>query len=63
MLSTVQFRTFCLLVYNKTYSTIIFLVVLYGCETWAPTLRKENELKVFENRVPRRIFVPEREMN
>jgi hypothetical protein len=31
-------------------------VVLYGCETWSPTLREELRLKVFENRVLRRIF-------
>jgi hypothetical protein len=31
-------------------------VVLYGCETWSLTLRKENRLRVFENRVLRRIF-------
>jgi hypothetical protein len=31
-------------------------VVLYGCETWALTLREEHALRVFENRVLRRIF-------
>jgi hypothetical protein len=31
-------------------------VVLYGCETWSLTLREENTLRVFENRVLRRIF-------
>jgi hypothetical protein len=31
-------------------------VVLYGCETWSLTLREENRLRVFENRVLRRIF-------
>jgi hypothetical protein len=30
--------------------------VLYGCETWALTLREEHKLKVFENRVLRRTF-------
>jgi hypothetical protein len=33
-------------------------VVLYGCETWSLTLRKEHRLEVFENRVVRRIFGP-----
>jgi hypothetical protein len=33
-------------------------VVLYGCETWSPTLREEHKLRVFENRVLRRIFGP-----
>jgi len=31
-------------------------VVLYGCETWSLTLREERSLRVFENRVLRRIF-------
>jgi hypothetical protein len=31
-------------------------VVLYGCETWSLTLREENRLRVFENRVLRRVF-------
>jgi hypothetical protein len=35
-------------------------VVLYGCETWSLTLRKESRLGVFENRVLRRIFGPKR---
>jgi hypothetical protein len=33
-------------------------VVLYGCETWSLTLREEHRLKVFENKVLRRIFGP-----
>jgi hypothetical protein len=36
-------------------------VVLYGCETWSLTLREEHRLKVFENRVLRRIFGPRRD--
>jgi hypothetical protein len=36
-------------------------VVLYGCETWSLTLREEDRLKVFENRVLRRIFGPKRD--
>jgi hypothetical protein len=31
-------------------------VVLYGFETWSLTLREERRLRVFENRVLRRIF-------
>jgi hypothetical protein len=45
----------------KIYKTVILPVVLYGCETWSLTLREENELRVFENRVLRRIFGPKRE--
>jgi hypothetical protein len=33
-------------------------VVLYGCGTWSLTLREEHKLRVFENRVLRRIFGP-----
>jgi hypothetical protein len=33
-------------------------VVLYGCETWSLILREERRLRVFENRVLRRIFGP-----
>jgi len=40
----------------KIYRTIILPVVLYGCETWLLTLRKEWKLRVFENMVLRRIF-------
>jgi hypothetical protein len=36
------------------------VVVLYGCETWSLTLREEHRLRVFENRVLRRIFGPKR---
>ena len=36
-------------------------VVLYGCETWSLTLREERRLRVFENRVLRRIFEPKRD--
>jgi hypothetical protein len=42
----------------KIYRTIILPVVLYGCETWPLTLREECRLRVFENRVLRRIFGP-----
>jgi hypothetical protein len=44
----------------KIYRTIILLVVLYGCETWLLKLREEGRLRVFENRVLRRIFGPKR---
>jgi hypothetical protein len=42
----------------KIYKTIILPVVLYGCETWSLTLREEHRLRVFENRVLRRVFGP-----
>jgi uncharacterized membrane protein len=40
---------------------IILPVVLYGCETWSLTLREKHRLRVFENRVLRRIFGPKRD--
>jgi hypothetical protein len=40
---------------------IILPVVLYGCETWSLTLTEEQRLRVFENRVLRRIFGPKRD--
>jgi len=43
------------------YRTIILLFVLHGCETCSLTLRKEHRLRVFENRVLRRIFGPKRD--
>jgi hypothetical protein len=66
MLAIIRFRTFCLLVFKKNlkiriYKTIILPVVLYGCETWSLTLREEHRLRVFENRVLRRIFGPKRD--
>ena len=42
------------------YRTIILPLVLYGCETWALTLREERKLRVFENMVLR-IFGPRRD--
>jgi hypothetical protein len=42
----------------RIYETIILPVILYGCETWSLTLREEYKLRVFENRVLRRIFGP-----
>ena len=43
---------------TKLYRTIILRVVLYGCETRSLTLREERRLRLFENRVLRRIFGP-----
>jgi hypothetical protein len=40
---------------------IVGCVVLYGCETWSLTLREQYRLRVFENRVMRRLFGPKRD--
>jgi hypothetical protein len=45
----------------KIYKTTILPVVLYGCETWSLILREKHRLRVFENRVLRRIFGPKRD--
>ena len=45
----------------KIYRTINLPVVLYGCETWSLALREERRLRVFENRVLRRVFGPKRD--
>jgi hypothetical protein len=42
------------------YKTIVLPVVLYGCETWSLTLREGHRLRVFENKVLRRIFETKR---
>ena len=44
----------------KIYGIIILPVILYGCETWSLKWREERKLKVFENRVLRRIFGPKK---
>jgi hypothetical protein len=63
MLATIQSRVLSshLLSGNvkvKLYKTIILQVVLYGCETWSLTLRDKHRMRVFENRVLRRILGP-----
>jgi hypothetical protein len=45
----------------KIDKIIILPIVLYGCETWSLTLKEEHRLRVFENRVLRRIFGPKRD--
>jgi hypothetical protein len=43
------------------YKTIIWPVAPYGYETWSLALREEQRLRVFENRVLRKIFGPKRD--
>jgi len=43
------------------HRTRILPVIAYRCETWSLTLREERRMRVFENRVLRRIFGPERD--
>jgi len=44
----------------KIYRNIILPVVLYGCETWPLKMREERRLRMFENKVLRRLFRPKR---
>ena len=45
----------------KIYGPTILPVVLYGCKTWSLTLREERRLRVFQNRMLRRVFGPKRD--
>jgi hypothetical protein len=45
----------------KICRPIILPLLLYGCETWSLTLSEEHRLRVFENRVLRRMFGPKRD--
>jgi hypothetical protein len=45
----------------RIYNTIILPMVLYGCDTCPLTLREEHRLRVFENRMLKRIFEPKRD--
>jgi hypothetical protein len=59
-----SFFSSCLLHKNdkvKIYKTVILPVVSYGCETWSLSLREEHRLRVFEDRVLRRIFGPKKD--
>ena len=64
VLAIIRCRIFCLpvcytkILKFKIYINLILLVVLYGCETLSLTTREERRLRVFENRVLRRISGP-----
>jgi hypothetical protein len=47
-------------IFNFSIAEKLF-VVLYRCDTWSLTLREERRLRVFENRVLRRLFGPKRD--
>jgi hypothetical protein len=50
------------IVLNQNVALVSYFVLfLYGCETWSLTLREERRLRVFGNRVLRRIFVAKRD--
>jgi hypothetical protein len=45
----------------KIHRSIILPLFLYECETWPVTLREQHRLRVFKNRVLRKIFGPRRD--
>ena len=45
----------------KIYRRIILPVILFGCETWSLKQREKHKWRVFENRVLRKIFGPNRD--
>jgi hypothetical protein len=54
-------RLLCKNLKIKIFTSIILCFVLYACETWSLKLREGNRLRVFDNRVLKRIFGPKRE--
>jgi hypothetical protein len=59
MFVIIYFRICCLLSENVKIK-IYTIIVVYECKTWPLTLREEYRLRVFENRVLRRMFSLER---
>jgi len=41
------------------YINTIVIVILYGCGTWSLILKEEQRLRVFQNKVPKKIFAAE----
>jgi hypothetical protein len=66
MLASIQCQILFSRLLSKNVKTrickpIILPVVLYACGTWSLTLREEHRLRVFENRLLKRIFGPKRD--
>jgi len=67
MLAIIRCKFFCLpfsypeIINTRIKRNIILCVALYGCKTWSLTLREVHRLRVFENRVLRRILGPRRD--
>ena len=47
----------------KTYTTLIRPLVTYGCETWTLTSQNEQQLRIFEWKILRKIFGPVQDEN
>ena len=52
--------SFAIQKYKGLHIYIILPFVLYGCDTWSPTVSEEHRLRVFGNRVLRKVFGPMR---
>jgi hypothetical protein len=64
MLANIRCRIFCppaCYPNIKIYRIIILPFVLFGCVTWLLTLRDKRRMRVFQNRILRRIFGPKRD--
>jgi hypothetical protein len=46
---------------SMLHRTVIFPVVLCGCGAWSLTFREKHRLRVFKNKVPRKISGPKRD--
>ena len=62
-LRNICYRIFCAAVFcpkniNIKANKPVILSVLCGCETWSLILSEEHTVRLFENRVPRKIFGP-----
>jgi hypothetical protein len=61
LLFGVEYFVFQLAIQKATtniYRNIILLLGLYGYDTWSLTFREEHRLRMFKNRVLRKIFGP-----
>jgi len=47
----------------KIYKTLIRPAVTYGCEAWTLTNRNEQQLRIFERKILRKIFGPVQDEN
>jgi len=56
-----HYRSHIYLSLNCDYNFSFVYGCVYGCGTWSLTLREESRLRVFENRVLRRVFVLKRD--
>jgi hypothetical protein len=56
MISPTTSLSTVLKLWTTLYKSMVSPVILYECENWRFILREENRLRMFEDKVPRRIF-------